>query len=490
MTPGSRAVLGGFALTGALIASFAFSQTSEPEGHVTAIFHDVELLPEQADARPAAMNDKVDDGTALRTGDDSRSELTFADLTITRLGANTIFSFNKAGRSVRLDSGAILLYARKNSGGAKISTKAVSVGITGTTVIFEAKPDSYDRLIVLEGDARFSLNNFPDEATDVRAGQLLHVTAGANKLPKPRRVDLRRIMKTHPLIKNFPPLPSLDLILAVADGRNPIGNTGSQGGPSPAYGPSGPPPGPPPPPSRCWCCINGQVVQITDADCERRGGQCYTSEREARQRCGGGGAWWCCIDGKVVQISEAQARVRGNQCYRSREEAAAHCGRFCWACIDGKVVQLSEADVRTRSAQCYGSEEEARRHCPMIDRCWCCIDTATGMNVVQMTKVDCQKGGGQCYGSREEALKNCRGMGPTPTPTLTPYRPYPTPRPTPTVTPHSPGGRVGRPTPTPYQRGGRVVAPNNPPTPTPTPKRKSPRIKRATPTPTPGQIIR
>ena len=104
MTPGSRVTFCAFVSTGALIASFALSQTSEPEGHVTAVFHDVQLLPEQADARAAAINDKVDDGTALRTGDDSRSELTFADLTITRLGANTIFSFNKAGRSVRLDS--------------------------------------------------------------------------------------------------------------------------------------------------------------------------------------------------------------------------------------------------------------------------------------------------------------------------------------------------------------------------------------------------
>jgi hypothetical protein len=244
MTAGSRAVLGAVALTGALIASFAFSQTSEPEGHVTAIFHDVRLLPEQADARPAEINDKIDDGTALRTGDDSRSELTFADLTITRLGANTVFSFNKAGRSVRLDSGAILLYAKKNSGGARISTKVVSVGITGTTVILETRPDSYDQLIVLEGAARFSLNNFPAQATDVRAGQLLHVRAGAEKLPKPGRVDLRRIMNTHPLIKNFPPLPSLDLILAIADGHDPnrpqppIAGVGAQGGPSPVYGPS------------------------------------------------------------------------------------------------------------------------------------------------------------------------------------------------------------------------------------------------------------
>ena len=216
----SRIALAALVAAGALI-TFAWSQTQETEGHVTAIFHDVQLLPAQTGARPAAINDKVDDGTALRTGDDSRSELTFADLTITRLGANTIFSFNKAGRSVRLDSGSILLYARKNSGAAEISTKAVSVGITGTTVIFESKPAGYDRLIVLEGEARFSLNNFPDQSTAVRAGQLLNVNAGAKKLPKPGRVDLNRIMRTHPLIKNFPPLPSLDLILAGVQNKKP-----------------------------------------------------------------------------------------------------------------------------------------------------------------------------------------------------------------------------------------------------------------------------
>jgi mannose-6-phosphate isomerase-like protein (cupin superfamily) len=257
MVPGSRMFLCALVIAGAVIGSFVLSQTPEPEGRVTNIFHDVQLLPAQADARAAAINDKVDEGTALRTGGDSRSELTFADLTITRLGENTIYTFNRAGRSVRLDSGSILLYARKNSGGAEVSTKAVTVGITGTTLIFESRPDSYDRLIVLEGDARFSLNNYPDQSTEVHAGQLLHVRAGSKKLPKPGRVDLRRIIKTHPLIKNFPPLPSLDLILAAADGRNPnrpppqpqppISGTGSQGGPPPVYvpNPSGPPPGPP-----------------------------------------------------------------------------------------------------------------------------------------------------------------------------------------------------------------------------------------------------
>ena len=213
--------------------------TPTPEGRVTQIFHDVQLLPAQAEARAAAIDDKVDEDTGLRTGDDSRSELTFADLTITRLGANTVFSFNKAGRSVRLDGGSILLYVRKNSGGAEISTKAVSVGITGTTLIFESQPLSHDRLIVLEGRARFTLNNYPDQTTEIGRGQLLNVQAGAKKLPRPGRVELGRIVNTHPLIKNFPPLPSLDLILGSTQNRNvaasppqppPAGPTGGSTG--------------------------------------------------------------------------------------------------------------------------------------------------------------------------------------------------------------------------------------------------------------------
>jgi hypothetical protein len=207
--------------TGFLASAAAQSPTPTPEGRVTSVFHDVQLLPEKAAARQAIIDDPVGEGTGLRTGDDSRSELTFTDLTITRLGANTIFSFSKAGRSVRLDGGTILLYARKNSGPADIVTKAVSVAITGTTVIVQSQPINFDRLIVLEGDARVSLNDYPKESTLVRGGQVLNINANARKIPKPGRIDLSRILSTNPLIKNFPPLPSLDLILAAMQNQNP-----------------------------------------------------------------------------------------------------------------------------------------------------------------------------------------------------------------------------------------------------------------------------
>ena len=62
------------------------------EAKVTQIIQDVRVLPSGAAARPAALNDDVRQGTAVQTGIQSRSELTFKDQTITRLGEKTIYS--------------------------------------------------------------------------------------------------------------------------------------------------------------------------------------------------------------------------------------------------------------------------------------------------------------------------------------------------------------------------------------------------------------
>lgn len=212
------------AIAVALIAGHATAaDPPKTEARVTQIIKDVKLLSFKSPARPAAVNDEVRENTAVRTGDESRSELTFEDLTITRLGANTIFSFNKAGRSGTLGSGAVLLRVPKDSGGAEFKTNAVTVGITGTTVIFEF----VGKLTVLEGNARLTLNKFPDESAEIRAGQMLDVKAGATKMPRPADVDLDRLMRTSPLITDFPPLPSQDLILAAIRDQQTSASGGS-----------------------------------------------------------------------------------------------------------------------------------------------------------------------------------------------------------------------------------------------------------------------
>jgi hypothetical protein len=204
-----------------LSAGLAMAADSKKEARVTQIIREVKLLPAEAAARAAALNDRVAEDTGVRTGGESRSELTFADFTITRLGANTIFSFNKAGHSAQVDSGSILLRVPKDSGGGRIKTSAVTVAVTGTTVILESARGGRNKLIVLEGSARVGLVKYPKQFQNVRAAQMVDVPPGATTVPLPVNVDLNDIMKRHPLITDFPPLPSRDLIIAAANQQQP-----------------------------------------------------------------------------------------------------------------------------------------------------------------------------------------------------------------------------------------------------------------------------
>jgi FecR protein len=209
-----------------LVAGLAMAD-SKKEARVTQIIRDVKILPADAAARAAVVNDRVADDTGVRTGGDSRSELTFADLTITRLGSNTIFSFNKAGRNNQVDSGSILLRVPKDSGGGRIKTSAVTVAVTGTTVILESVRGR-NKLYVLEGGAKVSLVKYPKQFQNVQGAQMVDVPPGATTVPLPTNFDLNDLMRNHPLITGFPPLPSRDLIAA----------TSQQ--PPPAPAPSGP----------------------------------------------------------------------------------------------------------------------------------------------------------------------------------------------------------------------------------------------------------
>ena len=101
------------------------------EAKVTQVIQDVRVLPSNASPRPAAVNDDVRHGTAVQTGVQSRSELTFKDQTITRLGEKTIFSVGDGPRAIDLGSGQFLLYAPKKAGGAKVKMGPVTAAISG-----------------------------------------------------------------------------------------------------------------------------------------------------------------------------------------------------------------------------------------------------------------------------------------------------------------------------------------------------------------------
>jgi FecR protein len=101
------------------------------EAQVTQVIQDVKLLPSNASPRPAAVKDNVRQGTAVQTGVQSRSELTFKDQTMTRLGEKTIFSVGEGARTIDLGSGQFLLYVPKKAGAVKVKMGPVTAAITG-----------------------------------------------------------------------------------------------------------------------------------------------------------------------------------------------------------------------------------------------------------------------------------------------------------------------------------------------------------------------
>ncbi|MEA3093947.1 MAG: hypothetical protein QOJ04_5289, partial [Caballeronia sp.] len=184
------------------------------EARVTQVVKDVKLLS-GGEPRPATLSDTVRGDTAVRTGAESRAELTFGDLTIARLGANTIFSFNQGSRTVDLSNGAILLRVPKGSGGAKVQTAAVTAAITGTTVIVEYHPKSYAKYLVLEGSMRIYLKGTLGESVLMGPGQMMILNPNAKRLSEPVDFDLARLWKTSLFIQGFRPLQSEPLMADV-----------------------------------------------------------------------------------------------------------------------------------------------------------------------------------------------------------------------------------------------------------------------------------
>ncbi|HEY2714041.1 MAG TPA: FecR domain-containing protein [Chthoniobacterales bacterium] len=209
------------------LAANSTEATRLKEARVTQVVKDVKLLPGQAAPRPAQVSDEVRDGTAVRTGVESRAELTFTDQTLARLGANSIFSFSQGTRNLELGGGAMLLRVPKDAGGAQITTAAITAAITGTTILLEYHPNAFCKFVVLEGTGRIFRNNRVGESVLVHAGQMLIVNPNGKSLPEPVDVDLSRLTSTSALITGFPPLASQDLIAHQIDIQN---GQKSQGG--------------------------------------------------------------------------------------------------------------------------------------------------------------------------------------------------------------------------------------------------------------------
>jgi hypothetical protein len=92
------------------------------------------------EARPAAQGAVIRDENVVRTGTESRAELEFTDLTLARLGSNSIFSFDAKARAMTFTQGAVLFSKPTNSGAIQLRSGAVSGAITGSTGFISTVP--------------------------------------------------------------------------------------------------------------------------------------------------------------------------------------------------------------------------------------------------------------------------------------------------------------------------------------------------------------
>jgi hypothetical protein len=196
------------AITTSLASWFPCPLNAAPnnEARVTLVKNHVELADSKNAVRRVLVNDIVDEETVVRTGNESRAELTFSDETVVRLAAHTSFDFNRGTRGLNLKDGAVLVQAPKEANAATIHAGSVTAAVAGTTVLIEYHPGFY-KFLVLEGTARSYRPGHLGDSVLVRPGQMVFGNPEA-ALSDPVDVDIDRFMKTSRFVTDFPPLRS------------------------------------------------------------------------------------------------------------------------------------------------------------------------------------------------------------------------------------------------------------------------------------------
>jgi hypothetical protein len=190
------------------------------------------------EARPAAEGTVIRDENVVRTGTESRAELEFADLTLARLGSNSIFSFDAEARAMTFTRGAVLFSKPTNSGAIQLRSGAISGAITGSTGFISTVPieglgkagqtrskGKGTTTIVgmvegkIQGGSRWTDNAGREQTTPFKLGPGEMLVARPDGPPRLAQFDIPRFVKTSPLITGFKaPLPNAASISrAIAD---------------------------------------------------------------------------------------------------------------------------------------------------------------------------------------------------------------------------------------------------------------------------------
>jgi hypothetical protein len=196
------------------------------QSKVTQVVNDVQIISAADQAKKAAVvNDIFAMPDILRTGAASRAELVAEDDTITRVGANTIFSFDPASRTIDLQQGSLLFHSPHGKGGGTIHTGSATASVLGSTLIVTTTPNGGFKVIALEDNAEIHLPNGLQQK--LMPGQMTFILPGGSQLAPIIVFRLDELIRNSLLVKGFSqPLSSLTLILNQIDKQNKLIKSG------------------------------------------------------------------------------------------------------------------------------------------------------------------------------------------------------------------------------------------------------------------------
>jgi outer membrane biosynthesis protein TonB len=180
------------------------------QAEVTKTINLVSLLPQDVRAAPG---DLVKRDTALKTGGNSRAELQFPDLTITRVGSNALFRFIAGTREIVLDGGTMLFSSPKGAGGGKVQAGAITAAVTGSDFLISNA--GRVKVICLSHKVLVYFTANPKIRAVLLPGQMLDIVPGAGKkMPPVATINLKTLLATSKLGEagGFGPFPNQTIL--------------------------------------------------------------------------------------------------------------------------------------------------------------------------------------------------------------------------------------------------------------------------------------
>lgn len=194
---------------GALIAP-ARAAVPLTSATIAEVKNNVSYQTNGVSARPAKLGDVVKDTDIVRTGERSLAELEFNDKTITRIGSQSIFSFNFANREFKVQRGLAVICVPKGAGGGRVVAPAITAAIQGTTVVVWD-----DAIIFLEGTGIITTLD-GKQSKPIHGGQIARLIKGVLTISD---VWLDPLMKSRLLTGRTEQLPTWAQIQEVASGQ-------------------------------------------------------------------------------------------------------------------------------------------------------------------------------------------------------------------------------------------------------------------------------